>query len=118
MGQCRFSERAVLAQRHLYKVNFVAPRGAAGPLPKQPLTSKHNAELPSPHAGAGKDGRQLWPQFSFLRLAVGLLVLLAAYELAQFVLGACQGYSGVAAYERSIIGQHFEFWSIDPVTCR
>ena len=108
----------MLTPRHLYEVNFVAPKGAAGSRSEQTLSSKHNAELPLEREGAVEDVRQLWPQFSFLRLAVGLLVLLAAYELAQFVLGACQGYSGVAAYERSIIGQHFEFWSIDPVTCR
>ena len=53
-----------------------------------------------------------------VRFAVGLLAILTAYELAQFVLGSCQGYSGVAAFERSILGQYFEFWSVDPMRCQ
>jgi hypothetical protein len=87
-------------------------------MPKQPLFSKNNAELPLVRAGAVENARRLRAHVLFVRLAVGLLALLTAYELAQFGLGACQGYSGVAAYERSILGQHFEFWSIDPETCR
>ena len=53
-----------------------------------------------------------------VRLAVGLLAILTAYELAQFVLGSCQGYSGVAAFERSIFGQYLDLWSVDPMRCK
>ena len=117
-GQCRSPGRAMLAQRHLCEVNFVAPKGAAGSRSEQTLSSKHNAELPLEREGVVKDVRWMWPLFFFLRLAIGLLALLAAFEMAQFILGACQGYSGVAAYERSIIGYHFGGWSIDPMACR
>ena len=117
-GQCRSSVHAMLAQRRMCGVNFVALKGAADPRSKHTLSSKHNAELPLEHEGADKDFGQIWPLFLFLRLAIGLLALLAAYEMAQFILGACQGYSGVAAFERSIIGYHFGGWSIDPMACR
>ena len=63
-------------------------------MPKQPLLSKNAAELPLVQEGSVEDVRRLRPQVLFVRVAIGLLALLIAYELAQFVLGACQGYSG------------------------
>jgi hypothetical protein len=54
-------------------------------------------------------------------LKLGLVILggfaaVAVYELSQYALGACQGYSGAAAAQRSIAA-HFGLWSIDPLTC-
>ena len=56
-------------------------------------------------------------EFWIVSLVLGLFAIVVAYELAQFALGSCQGYSGVAAFERSIFGQYLELWSIDPLTC-
>ena len=87
-------------------------------MPKQPLLSQRKTNLPSIQEEGVEDTRRLLPRALFARIALGLLTLFVAYELAQFVIGACQGYSGVAAYERSLLGLHLGIWSIDPLTCR
>ena len=110
-------ERDVI-QRHLREAHLVAAGGAAGPMPKQPLLSKRGAGQPSVPSGAVEGVHRQPPQFMLLRVTLGLLAIMAAYELVQFALGSCQGYSGVAAFERSIIGQYFELWSVDPMRCQ
>jgi len=87
-------------------------------MPKQPLLSKRGAGQPSVPSGAVEGVHRQPPQFMLLRVTLGLLAIMAAYELVQFALGSCQGYSGVAAFERSIIGQYFELWSVDPMRCQ
>lgn len=47
-----------------------------------------------------------------------LVVAYAAFEIALYLLGACNGYGGLAQFEWSIAAQYLDLWSIDPRTCR
>lgn len=51
-------------------------------------------------------------------MAIAAIGLFVAYELIQYALGACQGYAGTAAFERSLLAQYVGLWSVDPMTCR
>lgn len=57
------------------------------------------------------------PRVRMVLLLTGIIVMLAAYELAQYALGACQGFSGAGAFERSIAGNYLGLWSVDPQSC-
>jgi hypothetical protein len=76
----------------------------AGPSPA-------NASLQRLQAAAGRRAR-------IVLLVTGVIGMLAAYELTQYALGACQGFSGAAAFERSIVGNYLGLWSVDPQSCR
>lgn len=97
---------------------FSTAKDAARPMTKQPLLSNSGSGVPQGKKARLRASFGTRPEFLLVHLAIGMAAIVAAYEVAQFILGACQGYSGAAAFERSIFGQHFELWSVDPMKCR
>ena len=86
-------------------------------MPKRPLLLKSGSGVPRREMERLQASIGTRLEFWIASLAVGLFAIVAVNDLAQFALGSCQGYSGVAAFERSIFGQYLELWSIDPLTC-
>lgn len=86
------------------------------PLSSAAVYAVHMAftKLKQPAADTACTRRTIRPLLCWLLL--GVIAAGAVYELTQYALGACQGYSGVAAAGRSIAA-HLGVWSIDPLTC-
>lgn len=104
-------------RRNLVEGYPPAAENAARSMPKRTNLSDSGSEVARREKKRLETSFGEWLKFSLVHLCLGLVALVVAYEVAQFILGSCQGYSGVAAFERSIFGQHLNWWSVDPLRC-
>ncbi len=86
-------------------------------IPQCGLFDVSRAEMLSSAIQAVREPRTIYRRKT-IWLVTALVVVFAAFEIALYLLGACKGYGGLAAFEWSIAAQYLDLWSIDPRTCK